>query len=110
MRQLKDMPEGTRFDAFGCTLISRTSYEGKLFNETILKYRHVFETPAGQKLVYTGDKVIGVTGRRYDVRATIKRQEPAFFCTRIARPVLTACDGCRIPLAFPARLVHESEA
>lgn len=89
MQPIKYRRVGERFNAYSCRLERLTQYTGKVLGEDATRWRHAFRTPAGELLVYTGAKIVaGVEGNCYDIRATIKRQEPAFRSTRISRPII----------------------
>ena len=89
MRPVSSLARSTRFEAGNVRLISVSTYQCKLMGEEVTKYRHVFQMSDGRKLFYTGTKQIGCYQFPYDIRATVKRQEPEYGGTRIMRPVLT---------------------
>jgi hypothetical protein len=62
-------------------------------DQEVTKWRHVFETADKERLVYTGDKIVAAEeGRMYNVKATVKRFEPAYGTIRISRPIITRVD------------------
>lgn len=95
MRPISSLAPATRFDCDGVRLLSVTDYQAKLLGEEVTKYRHVFVCSDGRKLFYTSTKRRGALGFLYNLRATVKRQEPEFGGTRIMRPVLTPVPATR---------------
>jgi len=92
MVSVKGLKEGVMFDLDKVSLTSINPYHSE-YNGTIsVRWRHVFFSESGEKIVYTGSKRIAQHDRWYHLRAKIKRQEPQYNSTRICRPVLTPCD------------------
>ena len=90
---LEDMlqgEKGKRYVLPPLTLERRTHYERTLFHETQhIVWRYQFRTDKGQLVIYSGVWLFGLElEQRYRIRATIKRQEPEWNCTRIMRPVI----------------------
>jgi hypothetical protein len=92
---------GTRFVLPRLMLTRRTTYERLIHGqETRVIWRYEFHTLCdGFRVVYSGSHLLGlkINDTCY-IKATIKKQEPQWGCTRIARPrVLTQAD---LPLPF----------
>jgi hypothetical protein len=77
------------------TLERRSYYERELrrTERDLVVWRYQFRTDCGKLVVYSGVWLHRVElGDRIQIRATIKRHEPRYKCTRIARPVIVPWD------------------
>ncbi len=83
------MSVGQRVNLDALVLEKHTAYkreEGKYYGKkTLYVHRYVLRSRDGDRFVYSGVCLHIVVGHRYNVRATVKRFEPAYGCIRLSR-------------------------